>query len=266
MTRIVYATAAALIAGTLLAPAAHALPAKLDLLKPSRVIAGESEVIARVTRVAYKGPLTIEFGSEKSIELDVACTTKKAKRAPNKCGGVAAHIFATSGSHVVRLVAGGKTLATRNVTVRPPAGITPTQEPLAEVVPATWREDMLSYVNTERAKAGRAPLRLCPTLNTASQIHADDMIKRNYYEHNSPEGTRPWDRGAQAGYGSNVYYGENIHTYVSTVEEAMRDWIDSPGHYQNLMNPVYTDAGFGYAKNGGESRWVQNFGAGGNCG
>ena len=29
-------------------------------------------------------------------------------------------------------------------------------------------------------------------------------------------------------------------------QKAVQQWLDSPGHYMNAMNPVYDTAGFGY--------------------
>lgn len=236
-------------------PASAAVRGSVAFTVPGDLAAGTGSVVAKVTRLNHRGPITVEFGREGAVQVAVQCSPRRSNRVPLQCAGSAQHVFATPGRHFIRVKAGSKVIAERAVEV--------------DYAPVTgpWREQMLALANEVRAKAGRAPLRLCPTLNIAAQAHADDMLARGYYEHDTPEGLKAWDRGASAGYGTNVWYAENIHALVRTVEEAMEGWVNSPGHYANLINPELTDAGFGYAVNAErETRWVQNFGGGGTCG
>jgi uncharacterized protein YkwD len=42
----------------------------------------------------------------------------------------------------------------------------------------------------------------------------------------------------------------------------MQQWIDSPGHYQNLIKPGFTVVGFGYKKcTGNRVYWTALYGA-----
>jgi len=45
-------------------------------------------------------------------------------------------------------------------------------------------------------------------------------------------------------------------------------WVDSPGHYANLVNPAYRHVGLGHGSSEGSEYgdyWVQNFGRGRGC-
>ena len=45
---------------------------------------------------------------------------------------------------------------------------------------------LLNGTNAERAKKGESALALNTQLNTAAQAKADDMVRTNYWAHNSP--------------------------------------------------------------------------------
>jgi uncharacterized protein YkwD len=124
------------------------------------------------------------------------------------------------------------------------------------------RADMLARANAERAAAGRPPLALDPRLNEAAQQHAEDMLLHSYYNHRSPEGSRPSDRVRQSGYTAQIV-GENIARGPLSVNEAMDNWLQSQDHRRNLLNPAYQDLGVGIAVGrssvGYTVLWVQDF-------
>ena len=125
------------------------------------------------------------------------------------------------------------------------------------------RADMLARANAERAAAGRLPLALDPRLNEAAQEHAEDMLLHSYYNHRSPQGSRPADRVRQTGYAAQIV-GENIARGPFTVNEVMDNWLQSQDHRRNLLNPAYRDLGVGIAVGrnsvGYTVLWVQDFG------
>ena len=115
------------------------------------------------------------------------------------------------------------------------------------------------------------------------------MSKRNYFEHDTPEGLDPTDRGIRAGfecrkdYGSFYTHGlaENIalnYTYstyrisgdkstydwLENEEELARDivvgWMNSPGHRENILKDTYERIGIGVIINDAEEVYsTQNF-------
>lgn len=225
-----------------------------------RVVVGPSQtVLGRPTTVTVDGlssraRVRVTFGDAAPKALPLTCTPGRGVRARPVCSGSLRYTFADQGMAQVRVFVRGREVYADRVQVA------------AQQMPTRWPERMLRLVNRARAEAGVAALRLCPALNAAATAHAKDMLARGYYDHASPEGTQPWDRGAAHGYGSNVWFGENIHTHVLSFEAVNRGWVTSPGHYANIVNPNFTDFGFGYAGSADDRRWVENFGAGGMCG
>jgi uncharacterized protein YkwD len=128
---------------------------------------------------------------------------------------------------------------------------------------ARVRAEMLARVNAERKKAGAAPLRPHAQLDQAAQRHAEDMLARHYFAHQSPEGKTVRERARAAGYDWRAI-GENIAEGQLTVDEVMDTWMHSPGHRRNILDPGFRELGVGLAlgRSGGEWRveWVQTFG------
>lgn len=125
------------------------------------------------------------------------------------------------------------------------------------------RSAMLERVNRNR-RENRLPLLLENSrLDRAAQAHADDMARRSYYGHASPEGRRVSDRVAAQAYW-HLAAGENLASGQFSVEEVMDGWMKSPAHRENILQRLFTDAGFGVAF--GELDgvptvfWVQVFG------
>jgi len=125
------------------------------------------------------------------------------------------------------------------------------------------RRDLFEAVNRERAAHHLAPLRLSPELEKAAQGHADDMLARGYYGHASPEHVMVLGRTREAGYVADSV-GENIAKGQRSVDEVMKGWMESPEHRRNILNPMFTEAGYGVAlgrmPQGDEVLWVQVFG------
>lgn len=125
------------------------------------------------------------------------------------------------------------------------------------------RRELLDAVNRERAVHRVAPVHASPILERAAQGHADDMLARGYYAHESPDHTMVLGRTREAGYVADVV-GENIAKGQRSVEEVMAGWMESPEHRKNILNPMFTEAGFGIAlgkmPDGDDVLWVQVFG------
>ncbi|HZY59305.1 MAG TPA: CAP domain-containing protein [Candidatus Binataceae bacterium] len=119
---------------------------------------------------------------------------------------------------------------------------------------------ILDLVNVERAKAGRAALKLSGRLAVAARGHSYDMALRHYFSHSSADGVSPEQRIR----GSGIDYlevGENIYmeTYPDhewLAERAVQGWLGSPGHRKNMLSPAFTDAGVGLARAADGSTYV----------
>ncbi|HEX7180981.1 MAG TPA: CAP domain-containing protein [Thermoanaerobaculia bacterium] len=130
--------------------------------------------------------------------------------------------------------------------------------------PDQVRARMLAAVNAVRKRAGLRLLKADPELDRAAQAHAEDMLRRSYFDHESPSGTTVRERSRSAGYDWRTI-GENIAEGQLSVDEVMDTWMRSPGHRKNILNPDFRELGLGLAAGRspkGEYRvtWVQNFG------
>src|SRR4051812_16455532 len=52
--------------------------------------------------------------------------------------------------------------------------------------------DLLRISNEERAKVGDTPLAYNVQLEASANNKCADMVMRNYWSHNAPDGTEPW--------------------------------------------------------------------------
>jgi uncharacterized protein YkwD len=126
------------------------------------------------------------------------------------------------------------------------------------------RETVLADVNEARAENRRHPVERDAALDLAAQRHAEDMLRRAYYDHQSPEGHTVARRAREAGYDRPGGVGENIAKGIFDPRDAVRRWLDSPGHRANVLRKKARWMGVGVAfgdnDNGFEVLWVQVFG------
>ena len=121
----------------------------------------------------------------------------------------------------------------------------------AEVVTAT---------NAERARHRLGLLALDPQLARAAQQHSDDMVRREFFAHENPDGAQVWDRAGTAGYRYSRV-AENIAAGQRTADEVVRGWMESPGHRANILDDELTQIGVGHALGGSYGvYWTQVFG------
>lgn len=108
---------------------------------------------------------------------------------------------------------------------------------------------LLASTNAERTGHGLAPLGSSAKLNQAAQAKANDMVARNYWSHNTPDGQEPWVFFAEAGYDYQKA-GENLAYGFSSSNAAVVGWMNSPGHRANILDSAFSEVGFGFANSG----------------
>lgn len=129
--------------------------------------------------------------------------------------------------------------------------------PVASATAAQSRGAILCLINEVRTKRNLPAMKADSRLEAAAQAHADDMQKRNYFDHNGPlgVGSTPASRVTGAGYTwSRV--GENIAKGQGTPFEVMEGWMKSSGHCTNILG-AFNDVGVGVTSG---RYWVQDFG------
>ena len=125
------------------------------------------------------------------------------------------------------------------------------------------RQLALQLVNRDRQRRGLSTLNSNALLDQVAQQHAEDMIRRGYFSHYTPEGFSPTQRVRQAG--GQITAGENIMNYRSgstipqaqtLVTEFQDGFMDSPGHRQMILKSDFAQFGFGIASTPDKSRIV----------
>lgn len=123
---------------------------------------------------------------------------------------------------------------------------------------STYNE-MLSYVNKYRSEVNVALLSMDDDLNLAATIRAIEMAYSKKFSHFRPDGNMCYsvigdlDISARS-LGENIAYGQKTADAVSEV------WKNSTsGHYENMVNTMFTRVGFGKFTLNGKTYWVQMF-------
>jgi uncharacterized protein YkwD len=131
----------------------------------------------------------------------------------------------------------------------------------------TFRALSLKLVNQARAEAKLPPLTIGKEINEAAKYHGADMLRRNFYAHESPEGKTVQDRYLKAGGSRWRITAENIARCeggctlaTKTVEELQRGWMNSKGHRENILRQGVTQFGFSMVSAPGKPLYaVQTF-------
>lgn len=119
-------------------------------------------------------------------------------------------------------------------------------------------------VNDERTKVGLQPLVRDQRLDAAAQAKCDDMVAKDYWSHDAPDGTEPWHFIDEAG----VKYrsaGENLASNINNAEVLATTWMNSPAHKSNILDSNFTNVGYAQchyesnSKNGVSKLTVQMF-------
>lgn len=105
---------------------------------------------------------------------------------------------------------------------------------------------LLRETNERRSTEQQAPLTLDPQLAAAAQAKADDMVKANYWSHDSPDGKTPWSFINASGYQYQTA-GENLAYGFGGASDTVAGWMNSAEHRANILNVSYENVGFGVA-------------------
>ena len=125
-------------------------------------------------------------------------------------------------------------------------------------------QKLVQLINNYRVQHGLEPLKVSPILTKAAQAHSEDMAKRNYFGHYTPEGKSPVDRVVAAGYMNWKCVGENIAAGYTSPEAVFEKWKSSPGHNSVMLDPCFKEIGVGIAENPNSTYkiyWTADFGA-----
>jgi uncharacterized protein YkwD len=130
-------------------------------------------------------------------------------------------------------------------------------------------------INAERMKQKVPVLKLDNRLANVARLHSQDMAVRGFFDHLTPEGKTPTDRGRAAHYTCKKYFGEfvaeglaenifqnNLYNRVvmkgndmtfdwnsaeKIAQTTVDGWMTSPGHRRTILTPRYQRTGIGIA-------------------
>lgn len=117
------------------------------------------------------------------------------------------------------------------------------------------KENIIQLVNQSRNDSGIESLVENENLVRAAREKAEDMIKNNYFSHNSPTGITPWYWLDKNGY-DYKYAGENLALGFSLAEDEHQAWMESPSHRKNILNPNYKEIGVAVEKGEIDKKFV----------
>ncbi|MGL4797039.1 MAG: CAP domain-containing protein [Paraclostridium sp.] len=123
---------------------------------------------------------------------------------------------------------------------------------------AKFQQEVVDLVNKERTSRGLKPVVFNGELSKVATIKSQDMIDKNYFDHNSPTYGSPFDMMKKFGI-SYKAAGENIAMGQKTPAQVMNSWMNSDGHRKNILSPDFTELGVGIASNGSSLYWTQMF-------
>lgn len=117
---------------------------------------------------------------------------------------------------------------------------------------------LIELTNQERELVGLSDLKENPKLSEAAELKAQDILKYDYFSHQSPQGVTPWYWFKKADYNYQSA-GENLAIGFLDSEEVIQGWKNSFSHQENLLNPAFQEIGLAVLKGdfqGGETAVV----------
>ena len=182
------------------------------------------------------------------------------------------------------------TLTVTHVPPQPPAGSYTSSIPGAPYIdPSALEYRVHELINVQRQQNGLSTLSYDSFLADISRGHSWDMVTRNFFEHENPDGKDARARGDAAGYpcirhmgaytyegiAENLFQGYRYSSYMTTdgvitsynwssvdevAERAVNGWMDSPGHRRNILTEHFILEGIGVAFSSGDKIYItENF-------
>ena len=115
-------------------------------------------------------------------------------------------------------------------------------------------EDLVyDLVNQRRTERGIHTVERLWEVDITALAHSEDMAKRGYFSHDTPEGLTPADRAIRSWFGCasenlwHLTFDGDTFSAEQLANMMMDSWIDSPGHRQNILNIGHLHTGIGVA-------------------
>lgn len=106
---------------------------------------------------------------------------------------------------------------------------------------------LIEFTNQKRENLGIQSLKENSKLDEAAYLKAKDILEKDYFSHQSPEGISPWYWFKKTGY-NYQFAGENLAIGFLDSEEVIQAWLDSSSHKKNLLEKNYEEMGIAVMK------------------
>lgn len=102
-------------------------------------------------------------------------------------------------------------------------------------------------INQVRQKNGLQPLQNNEKLAQVARNYSRQMAQQNFFSHTGADGSTLQDRVSAGGIsywivGENLFKSQNV---PQPVPAAIEGWMQSPGHRENILRPVFRETGIG---------------------
>jgi uncharacterized YkwD family protein len=131
-----------------------------------------------------------------------------------------------------------------------------------------FEQEVVKLVNIERQKHNAKPLTIDLKVSKFARDKSEEMRDKDYFDHTSPTYGKPCDRMKREKVIHHDYCSENIAANYETPAEVVEAWMNSAGHRRNILDPMFTHIGVGYAEGPSqttgkpatyEQYWTQQF-------
>ena len=166
-------------------------------------------------------------------------------------GGLVLAATLTTGfmtAEALRGVGTAATASTRAVRVDPPQAGPNTGDASA----------IVGLINTERARAGLAPMVWHDQLTAAALAHSTDMASMNRMTHTGSDGSDGGLRLTRAGFVWRAW-GENVAAGYATVQSVFSGWMASAGHRAQILGDYAYMGLAAAASSNGTVYWTLDF-------
>ena len=129
-------------------------------------------------------------------------------------------------------------------------------------------EDLVfDKTNQLRRAKGLAPLSKDDELTNVARAYSNDMLVRRFFDHTNPDGLSFHERIANnyphrvRFMGENIWsaFGYNPNNTQKLAKEIVDDWMSSPDHRANMLDPDFTHLGVGVSARNGTIRATQEY-------
>ncbi|HBB31563.1 MAG TPA: CAP domain-containing protein [Cyanobacteria bacterium UBA8803] len=164
-------------------------------------------------------------------------------RQPFKLSGVVFLSFLLFGCVVIPLEIAPPPTQPDRLTGDRPSPHRTAQSPTIAQMEATVRQ----RINAIRQENNLNQLQPNEKLAQVARDYSKLMAEKNFFSHTSPKGDGPAQRVELAGISYSLV-GENLFTSTNApdpVPLAVKGWMDSAGHRENILRPRFTQTGVG---------------------